>query len=717
VLVDRVQECEEIDRLLDAVRGGLSGTLVVRGEAGVGKTSLLEKAAASGSDLLIARVVGVESEIDLGFAALHQLLVPFLGLVEGLPPPQRDALGVAFGLQTGPAPDRFLVGLAALSLLALVAEDQPLLCVIDDAQWLDVESAHVLAFVSRRLYADAVGLLLAVRDPVPLGSVFDQLPTIWLGGLPDDDARQLLASVAPRAPTEPVIERILSDTAGNPLGIVELGSEHTVQELAASASLPEPLPLSRRLEGRFLRQVRELAPDTQTLLLLAAAEPLGDPVLLWRAAGRVGISTIAAQPVEDAGLIVFGTRVRFRHPLVRSAVYQSASAQERRQVHAALAEVTDPELDPDRRAWHRAQAVLGPDEDVAAELERSAGRAQARGGLAAAAAFLERSVFLTTDPVLRAERTLAAAAANLQAGAFDNALKLLTTAEAGRLDDFASARVDLLRGQIAFASGLGSDAPPQLLKAARRLEPFDPAIARETYLGAWGAALFAGRLTGAGDLVEVSRAALDLPRPAHPRVLDLLLEGLALLITDGRAAAAPTLRQATRTFASADVPVEERLRWGWLAHAAAAELWDEDTWNAITVRQTQVARDVGALEQLPLDLNSQAMTVTWRGDFPAAALLVAEADAVCEATGSRMAPYAKMFLAALRGSEAEVGALTKSALEEAATGGQGVNVPFANWVTAILCNALGRYEEALPAALQATEYMPELFVSTWAVPT
>jgi DNA-binding CsgD family transcriptional regulator/tetratricopeptide (TPR) repeat protein len=542
------------------------------------------------------------------------------------------------------------------------------------------------------------------------------LPTAPVEGLSDEHARALLGSVL-RGPVDPrVRDEIVAETGGNPLALLELPQGMTSIQLAGGFGLPGTFGLSASIEESFLRRAKDLPSEARRLLLLAAAEPLRDPALLWRAAERLGISTTAAQPVQDAGLIEFGSRVRFRHPLVRSAVYQSASAQERRQVHAALAEVTDPDLDPDRRAWHRAQAVVGADEEVAAELERSAGRAQARGGLAAAAAFLERSVLLTTDPVLRAERTLAAAATNLQAGAFDNALELLTTAEAGPLDDFAGARVDLLRGQIAFASGLGSDAPPQLLKAAKRLEAFDPALARETYLSAWGAALFAGRLAGAGDLVEVSRAALDLGRPAHPRVLDVLLEGLALVITDGLAAAAPTLRQAVRAFAGGDVSVEERIRWGWLAQGAAAELWDEDRWTAIAVRQTQVAREVGAFEQLPLYLNSQAMCVAWRGDFPAAAGLLAEFDAVCEATGSRMAPFAKMFLAALRGGEAEVGALTRSALEAAATGGQGVNVPYANWVTAILCNALGRYEEALSASLQATEYMPQLFVSTWAVP-
>ena len=704
-----------LDQLLAAVRGGESRALVLQGEAGVGKTALLEYLSGRASDAgcQVVSAAGVQSEMELAFASLHQLCASLLDRVDVIPKPQQAALLTTFGLTSGPVPDRFLVGLAVLSLLSEVAADAPLVCRIDDFQWLDSASAQVLGFVARRLGSESVAMVFGARDTT---AEIGRLPKAQVEGLPPEHAAALLGSVVrgyldPRARDE-----IIAETRGNPLALLELPQGLTALQLAGGFGLPGTLGLSASIEGSFRRRAENLPSEARRLLLLAAAEPLGDPVLLWAAAGRLGISTTAAAPVEDAGLIAFGTRVRFRHPLVRSAVYQSASPQEKRQLHAALAEVTNPEVDPDRRAWHRAQAVVGPDESVAAELERSARRAQARGGLGAAAAFLERSVLMTTDRLLRAERTLAAAAAKLQGGAFDNALELLTAAEAGPLDDFASARVDLLRGQIAFASGLGSDAPPQLLKAAKRLEPLDPIMARETYLGAWGAALFAGRLAGAGDLVEVSRAALDLPRLAHPRLLDVLLEGLALIITDGLGAAAPLLRQATRAFAGADVPVEERLRWGWLAQAAAAELWDEDTWSAIAFRQTQVAREVGALEQLPLYLNSQAMTVTWRGDFPAAALLVAEFDAVCEATGSRMTPYTKMFLAALRGSEAEVAALTRSALEEAATGGQGVNVPYANWVTAILCNGLGRYEEALPAALQASEYMPELFVSTWAVP-
>jgi hypothetical protein len=457
-----------------------------------------------------------------------------------IPKPQRDALSTTFGLTSGPVPARFLVGLAVLSLLAEVAADAPLACRVDDLQWLDSASAQVLAFVARRLGSESVAMVFGSRVTT---AEMAGLPQALVKGLADEHARALLRSVV-RGPVDPQVrDGIIAETGGNPLALLELPRGMTAAQLAGGFGLPGTLGLSASIEENFRRRATDLSSEARRLLLLAAAEPLGDPVLLWRAAGRLGISTTAAPLVEDAGLIVFGTRVRFRHPLVRSAVYQWASAQERREVHAALAEVTDPELDPDRRAWHRAQAVLGPDEDVAAELERSAGRAQARGGLAAAAAFLERSAHLTTDPVLRAERTLAAAMANLQAGAFDNALELLTTAEAGPLDDFASARVDLLRGQIAFASGLGSDAPPQLLKAAKRLEPFDPAMARETYLGAWGAALFAGSLAGAGDLAEVSRAALDLPRPVHSSVLDLLLEGLALLITDGRATAAPGARR------------------------------------------------------------------------------------------------------------------------------------------------------------------------------
>ena len=454
--------------------------------------------------------------------------------------------------------------------------------------------------------------------------------------------------------------------------------------------------------------------------MLAAAEPYGDLSLVWRAAERLGIGVQAAAPALEAGLVEFGARVRFRHPLLRSVAYRAASVQDRQQVHGTLAEVTDPAAEPDRRAWHRAKAAPGPDEEVAAELERSAGRAQARGGLAAAAAFLERAALLSIDPARRAERMLAAAQANLRAGAFGPALELLATAEgqgSGPLDELQSARVDLLRGEIVFASGLGSDAPPLLLLAAKRLEPLDLDLARETYLTAWMAALFAGQLAGADDLLEVSRAARALPAPAGPpRPADLILDGLALVVTDGLAAAAPTLRQVVSVFCDGQASVTDELRWGWLAQAAASALWDDDAWLTMLARQIQVARDLGALERLPILLGALGTAVTWSGDFAAAASLVAEADAVNEATGSRAAPFTAIMLASLRGDQAKATSLIEATIAEATAEGQGIAVAYAHWAAAILANGLGRYEEALAAASQASQDTSTIYISMWALP-
>jgi DNA-binding CsgD family transcriptional regulator/tetratricopeptide (TPR) repeat protein len=714
-LRDRRGECGALDRLIEAVRAGESKALVVRGDPGVGKTVLLEHVAgrASGVGCLVAHVMGVQSEMELAFAGLHQLCAPIMGRAEQLPVPQRDALRTALGIAAGPPPDRFLVGLAVLGLLSEVAGDRPLICVVDDEQWLDQASAQALGFTARRLAADPVGLVFAARDP---GPELAGLPELVVDGLADDDARALLEAALPGPLDARVADLIVAETRGNPLALLELPRGLTPAELAGGFGLPGAAPLTGPIEDSFLRQLEALPERTRRLVQLAAADPSGDRSLVWRAAGRLGIPADAAALGTEAGLAEFGARVRFRHPLVRSAVYRSASLPDRRQLHAALAEVTDPQADPDRRAWHRAQAAAGPDEEVAAELERSAGRAQARGGLAAAAAFLERSVLLTADPARHAERTLAAAQADMQAGAFGKALELLAAAEAGPLDEFASARVDLLRGQIAFASGLGSDAPPLLLKAAKRLEPLNRELARDTYLCAWMAAAFAGHLAGAGDLLEVSRAARALPPPKQPpRPLDLLLDGYALLVTNGPAVAAPALRQAASAFASADTPLKEELQFGWMAHGAAIALWDEDGWRAILVRQVRLGRAAGALDQLPVGLVALAMDDAWRGDFAGAVSLIAEADAVCEATGSRIAPYAAMFLAALRGNQAEVAPLIEASIAAAEAGGQGGAAAYAHWVAAILHNGLGRYADALAAAEQA---IPDanLYVSIWALP-
>ena len=686
--------------------------LVVRGDPGVGKTALLRYLVSRAPGCRVVRAVGVQSEMELAFAGLHQLCAPMLDHLEAIPVPQREALRTAFGLAAGPPPDRFLVGLAALSLLSEVAGERPLVCVVDDEQWLDHASAQALGFVARRLAADPVGLVFAAREP---SQELAGLPELTVAGLEEGDARALLDAALAGPLDERVRDQIVAETQGNPLALLELPRVLTPAELAGGFGLPGAAPLAGRIEESFRRQLDALSPEAWRLLLLAAADPSGDPLLVRRAAGRLGIPAQAGESAVAAGLVEFGVRVRFRHPLVRSALYRSASVQDRRDIHGALAEVTDSHVDPDRRAWHRAQAAPGPDEEVAAELEQSAGRAQARGGLAAAAAFLERSVLLTADPARYAERTLAAAQANLQAGAFDKALQLLATAESEPLDEFAGARVDLLRGQIAFATGLGSDAPPLLLKAASRLEPFSLELARQTYLDAWGSAIFAGP-AAVGDLLEISRAARVLPRSLHPGPAELLLDGLALLIIDGRAAAAPALQRAISAFASADISVGDGLRWGWMAMAATNAIWDDDGWRAILTLHLGIIRAAGALDRLPIYLAAMGTAAVWSGDFAAAASVIAEAHAVSEATGTRIAPFAAMLLDSYRGNDAEVTPLIEAIIAEATAGGQGIAVTYAHWAAAILANGLGRYADALQAARQASQDTPELYVSMWALP-
>jgi DNA-binding CsgD family transcriptional regulator len=617
-------------------------------------------------------------------------------------------------MSAGSAPDRFLVGLAVLGLLSETAEERPLLCVIDDAQWLDRASAVTLAFVARRLLAEPVGIVFAAREP---GEELRHLSDLLVPGLDSGDAQALLGSAARVMLDERVRDRIVAETRGNPLGLLELPRGLTPTELAGGFGLLGGGELSGRIEESFVRRLRALPEDTRSLLLLAAAEPTGDPLLLWRATELVGVDPAAAHRAEAEGLLSIGERVTFRHPLVRSAVYRSSPAQERRAVHLALADATDRAVDPDRRAWHLAAAAPGPDEKVASELERSAGRAQARGGLSAAAAFLRRSVSLTRDPGRRADRALAAARASLHAGAFDAARGVLAAAEAGALDDLQLARVELLRGQIAAASGGGTEPPAQLMAAAKRLEPLDVGLARETYLDAWGAALFAGHLTGAATLLDIARAARAAPRPQQaPRAADLLLDGLAILVTEGRAAAAATLKRAVSAFRGEAISVEKGLQWGVLASSAAVETWDFESWDAVITRQMELARKAGALAPLSIALNGEGIVLAWRGDFAAAARVVTDADDVTEATGTRVAPYGGMLLAALRGREAEARALIDATIESSIAGGEGLAVQYAHFATAMLYNGLGRYEQALAAAQLASNDMPDLFLAVWALP-
>ena len=687
--------------------------LVLRGEAGVGKTALLELAGERASGFRVARAAGVESEMELAFAGLQQLCAPMLDRLEHLPRPQRDALRLAFALSEGAPPDRFLVALAVLSLLSEVAEDRPLLCLVDDVQWLDRASAQALAFVARRLLAESIALVFAMRQSGEQEELVG-LPELIVDGLHDGDARALLGSVIRGPLDERVRDRIVAEARGNPLALLELPRALTPAELAGGFARPGALPLSGRIEDSFRRRLAVLPASTQRLLLLAAAEPIGDSVLVWRAAEQRGICVEAADAAATSGLCEFGARVRFRHPLVRSAVYRAATPEDRRAMHRALAEATDPAVDPDRRAWHRAQAAAGPDEDVAEDLERSAGRAQARGGLAAAAAFLEQAAALTPDPARRGERALAAAQAKHRAGAPDAALGLLAMAQAGPLDELQRARIDLLRGQIAFAVNRGRDAPPLLLAAAKRLQPLDARLARETYLDALWAAMFVGELADGGDLPEVARAAREAPPAPEPaRAADLLLDGLALLNTDGYAAATPTLRRALGAFRRTDLSREEGLRWLWLAIRAAGDLWDDESWYVLATRQVEFARDAGALTVLPVALNSRIYMHLNAGELPAAASLIEEAEAVTEATASHLAPYGALLLAVWRGRATEATALSEAAMDEVMRRGEGLGLTVLLWASAVLYNSLGRYEDALTAARRAGKGSYEQLFSKW----
>ncbi|WP_448624647.1 ATP-binding protein [Geodermatophilus sp. URMC 64] len=714
-LLGRRSECDALSGLVAAAKAGRSQVLVLRGEAGIGKTALLEFLLERAAGCRVARASGVESEMELVFAGLHQLCSPYLDRLTELPSPQQDALGTAFGLRPGTAPDRFLVGLAVLTLLSEVAEERPLICVVDDAQWLDSASAQTLEFVARRLAAEPVAMVFAARDS-DAQAVLPGLPELTVRGLRSADAAVLLEGAVTGTLDARVRDRIVAESHGNPLALLELPRGLSAAELAFGADSDDAVPtLVHRLEQGFLRQVQPLPQPARRLLLTAAAEPVGDVPLLWRAAERLGIGPDAAAAAEAAGLIELRDRVRFRHPLVRSTVYHSAPRAERRAIHAALADVTDAEADPDRRAWHRAHAAVGPDEEVAAELEQSAGRALAHGGVAAAAAFRERSAALTPDPARRARRALDAAQGKVTAGAFDDAAALLATAGVGPLGEPERARIELLQAQLSFAANRGNEALPLLLAAARRLEPIDAELARDTYLDALAAALFAGRLAAGPGARQVAEAVRTAPPPRTPRKRDALLEGLAVLFTDGYAPAVPASRRAVEAFAGEDLTMDEALRFSWLAAATAADLWDDADWDVLTRRHLDLAREAGALSALPLALNTRTVLHLFTGDLTAAASLVQETRSITEITRSTLAPYGEIGLLAVRGRPEQAEPLIRSCLDDVVARGEGVGVNMAQWACAVLSNGLGRYREALHAAQEATADPLELGPPKWAL--
>jgi DNA-binding CsgD family transcriptional regulator len=701
--------------MLDGVREGASGVLVIRGEAGIGKTALMQYCARQASGCRVTQIAGVESELEMPFAAVHQLCAPMLDQLGALPEPQQQALRVALGAEAGNAPDRFVVGLAVLGLLTEIAAARPLVCLVDDAQWLDEPSRQVLGFVGRRLLAEPVLLLLSIRE-VGEEQLFPALTSLTLAGLAKEDARALVTAAVPGHLDERVLERIVAETAGNPLRLLELPREMSQAELAGGFGAPHTDSSFGPLDEYYARRIRALPEPAQRLLLLAAADPTGDATLLWRAAQIFGVPRSAAAAAESEHLLEIGSHVRFRHPLVRSAAYAAGSPEDRGAAHSALAAATDADVDPERRVWHSAAAATGPDEAVAAQLQVTAATAQSRAGLAAAAAFLQRSVELTSEPERLAERALAAAHAHLHAGAFDAALGLLAEARAVATDDVQRGRIERLKGQVQYASNPGPEAPVLLLHAAKTLEPLDVQLARETYLDAWLASFVAGPHARPGGLLpEVSQAARSAPPPpkgAPP--CDLFLDGLAKLVIDGHAAAAPNLRVAVNTFLGDEVSDNDFVQWGHLTTLAACTLWDWKSWEALSAKHVELARISGALAPLSIALNGLGLYAAWCGDREGAAAILAEEEAVNDATGIGWYSGGSLLHAAYQGRPEALEYMTASA-QDSVKRGMGHGAQLATWTRAVLCNGLGRYADALAAAHDAYD-MQILITTGWALP-
>ena len=713
-LVDRRVERRTLDLLVQAARGGESRTLVIHGEPGIGKTALLDYLDDNAQGCRVERIAGFQSEMQLPYASVQQLCAPFLNRLDHLPSPQRDALQTSFGLSEQPPSDRFLVGLAVLDLLADAAEARPLICLVDDQHWLDFASAQVLSFVARRLGSESLGIVFSTRV---INEHLAGLPELEIGGLPASEAAALLDSVLPGKLDPRVRDQIVAETRGNPLALLELTREMTPAELAFGLELPGAVPLSGKIEQSFRSRVVALPEDSRLLLVLAASEPTGDSVLVRRAAEILDVSMNAQQAPTDAGLIEFGERVRFRHPLARSAAYSSGSMRDRHRVHRALADVTDPELDPERYAWHRAQACEAPSEEVADQLAGVAQLALARGCLAAAGAYLQRAVALSVDPTRRTDRAISAAEGKIRNGDFNTAVDLLAIAQNSRVTDIQQARIDLVKAQLAHVTDRGGEAPSLLLKAARRLEVVDPDLARATYLDALSAAVFAGRFAApGGGLLDVAQAAAQAPNVTGVklRTLDLLFDSMAASYADNGTSDVSSLHTALSRYGEG-MGADEELRWIWIASLAAMRTLNDQRWDEVSARHVQLARGAGALSELPLALNSRTFVQVLAGNFSAAAALADETDAVQRAIGSNLAPYGALALWALRGDTVATQKLVTITHEDVSRRGEGIGITIAEWARTVLHNGQGDYDEALVAATTATQYEPDLSTMAWPI--
>jgi DNA-binding CsgD family transcriptional regulator len=709
VLIGRRGEQRVVADLLAAMRRGRSGVLVIRGEPGIGKTALLADSLALASDSRIVTISGAESEIELAYAGVQQLCAPFLNYLDALPGPQKNALRVALGSQeaaAGGTPDRLLVGLALLTLLGEAARDRPVVCIVDDAQWVDAASLDAIGFVARRLLADPIAIFFAARQ---LGAEhqLSGLPELELGGLEDADARALLREMVPGRLDERAREVLLAESGGNPLALLELHKALNPEELAGGYGLAQAASRISRISSSFERRLNELPSETVLLMLIAAADAAARSDWLWAAAERLGLDASVAQPAEDAGLITVFDGLRFRHPLIRSAVYRTAPIAARHRVHAALAQVITGSAADEHRAWHRAKAAPRPDEQIATELLRASERAGARGGVAAAAAFLALSADLTSDAELRVQRRLKAANAKLDAGAPAAASELMVSISAENDSEHVGARIALLRAKLAFAINRGRDAPPLLLAAAERLSRLDPLLSRETYLAALMAAMNVGRLPAdersmARSIAEAARSAPPAAEP--PRAVDLLLDGLVVRLTDGYAAAAPLLTRGLREYLREDALGTADPRWHGVTHRVCLDLFDRAASNALAARQVEMLRAAGELTVLPAVLYQYAGLCITEGRFNQATGLIVEAEAVIAATGAPPLASIRPYLAAYRGQEQLCRTLVESAIGDATIRGEGGEVTVALCSKAILHNSYGQYAEALEACAAVSSF-------------